>query len=119
MEKLIELAERLGKLVAENERTALYKKAHQALKDDAQASELVKEHQQQAEKIMGLERQQKPIEVEDKRKLSALEGKISTNAVLRDLMRRQVDFVEMTRKLHEAIYGPSRLEALGDDGEDG
>ena len=115
MEKLIELAERLGKMVAEHERTAKYKKAQQALKDDAEARQLVQEHQQQAEKIMNLEREQQPIEVDDKRKLSELEGKISTNAVLRELMRRQVDFVEMTRKLHEAIYGPSQLGAAEEE----
>ena len=71
--------------------------------DDGDAGELVKAYQAQAERMAELEKSNKPIEVEEKRKLAELEEKIGTHPTLAELTRRQVDFVEMMRKVKQAI----------------
>jgi len=103
MEKVIEMARQLGEKLATHERTLLLKQAQKAVSADPAAIELIKQYEEQAKKIQQLQEEQKPIEVEDKHKLREIEEKISTNATLKEMTRRQVDFVEMMRKVKEAI----------------
>ena len=103
MERILELARRLGEQMAGHERTTLMKQAQEAVNGDAEAKELIEEYQKQADKIHRLEREGKPIEVADKRALAAAEEKISLNEKLKELTRRQADFVEMMRKVKETI----------------
>jgi len=109
MDTVIELAKRLGKQLSAHERTAELKAAQQAADGDSEAGELVKSYQEQMQRITELEKGQKPIEVADKQKLRDLEEKISLNPALSDLTRRQVDFVEMMRKVKEAIDGELQI----------
>ncbi|MCH8962329.1 MAG: DUF1214 domain-containing protein [Bacteroidetes bacterium] len=112
MDHLIELAKRLGKQMASHENSQLLKQAQQNVDSDALAKELVESYQKQAQKITDLEEQQKPIEIEDKHQLSDLQQKIATHAGLAELTRRQVDFLDMMRKIRQAI--DSELEkAIG------
>ena len=103
MDHLIELAKRLGKQMAAHENSQLLKQAQQNVDSDALAKELVESYQKQAQKITDLEEQQKPIEIEDKHQLSDLQQKIATHAGLAELTRRQVDFLDMMRKIRQAI----------------
>ena len=103
MEQLIEMAKRLGRQIADHERTVLLKKAQKEVDQDPQAEKLVMEYQKQAEKIQQLEREQRPIEVEDKRKLKDIESKIAENDHLKEITLRQMNFVEMMRKIKQTI----------------
>lgn len=100
---LIKLARELGRKMAEHERAQLLWKAQRAVNEDTEAIALLEDYQKQAEKIQKLENENKPIEVEDKHKLREIEENISLNDKLRELTRRQVDFVEMTRKVKQTI----------------
>jgi len=111
MELLLEMARCLGAKIAEHERTSLLKTAQQAVNDDTEARELIMAYQEQAEKIQQLELAHKPIEVEDKHKLQEIEQKISLNEKLKELTRRQVDFVEMMQKVKRAIDEQLQVEA--------
>ncbi len=103
MDKVIELARTLGRQIAADERAISLKKAQEALNRDKDAQDLIKQYQTQAEKIHHLEQQQKPVEVEDKRKLQEIELKISQNENIKELTRRQADLVEMMNKVKETI----------------
>ena len=110
MEQLIEMAKRLGSRIVAHERTTLLRKSQKQVNDDTKALELIEAYQHQALKIHQLEEQQKPIEVEDKRKLQDLEQQIGTDAKLAELTRRQADFVEMMHKVKAAIDEQLKLE---------
>jgi len=110
MEQLIEMARRLGRQIAGHERTVLLKKAQKAIDDDAEAGQLVKDYQEHVVRIHQLEQENKPIEVADKHKLREIEEKIGTHAKLAELTRRQVDFVEMMRKVKQAIDEQLEIE---------
>ena len=103
MDKVIELARNLGREIAADERAISLKKAQEALNQDKEAQELIKQYQQQAEKIHQLEQQQKPIEVGDKHKLQEIELEIGKNENIKELTRRQADFVEMMNRVKETI----------------
>ena len=110
MERLIEMASSLGQRIAAHERTTLLKEAQKAVNEDTEAGGLIKQYQQQAEKIGQLEQEQKPVEVDDKHKLSEIEQKISTNEKLKELTHRQVDFVEMMHKVKQTLDNELQLE---------
>lgn len=110
MERLIELAQQLGRRIADHERTTLLKQAQQDVNDDPEAVKIVQDYQKQAEKIHQFEHEQKPIEVDDKHKLTDLEIQISTHPKLAQLTKRQVDFVEMMQKVKAAIDNQINLD---------
>ena len=103
MDHLIELAKRLGKQMAAHENSKLLKQAQQNVDSDTQAKALVESYQKQAQKITDLEQQQKPIEIDDKHKLRDIQQEIATHSGLAELTRRQVDFLDMMRKIRQAI----------------
>jgi len=110
MEQLIEMAKRLGQRIAAHERTLLLKEAQKAVNEDAEAGGLIKQYQQQAEKISQLGREQKPVEVADKHKLREIEQEISANEKLKELTHRQMDFVEMMHKVKQTLDDELKLE---------
>jgi len=110
MEQLIEMARHLGRRIAAHERTSLLKQAQKAVNEDDEAGGLIKQYQQQAEKISQLGQEQKPVEVADKHKLLEIEQKISTNEKLKELTHRQMDFVEMMHKVKQTLDDELQLE---------
>ena len=103
MDQLIELAKRLGKQIAAHENSQLLKQSQKTVDHDARAKDLVENYQKQAQKIADLETQQKPIEIDDKHKLRDIQQKIAAHTGLAELTRRQVDFLDMMRKIRQAI----------------
>ena len=103
MADIMVLAERLGKELAADQRTELLQAAQKAVQDDKDARALLEEYQNQALKLAQLERDGGTIEVADKHGLAAAQEKISLNQTLTELTRRQMDFVDMMRKVKEAI----------------
>ena len=105
MEELIALARQLGQQISAHERTQQLKQVQKKVDADGEAAKLVQAYQEQMQHLADLERRNKPIEVDDKRKLRDLEEKIAAHPTLGELTRRQVDFVEMMRKIKDAIDG--------------
>ena len=110
MADVLVLAERLGKELAQDERTRLLREAQKALAADDEAQALLTDYQKQADKITKLEREGKPIEVADKHALTAAEEKISLNDKLKELTRRQMDFVDVMRKVKETIDAQLQMQ---------
>jgi len=110
MERLIELAQQLGKKIADHERTTLLKQAQKAVNDDPDAVEIIQNYQNQAQKIHQIELEKKPVEVGDKHLLADLEAKIGTHPKLTELTKRQVNFVEMMQKVKTAIDQQIQLD---------
>jgi cell fate (sporulation/competence/biofilm development) regulator YlbF (YheA/YmcA/DUF963 family) len=110
MDQLVELAKRLGCQMASHERTTLLKAAQKEVNGDDEAEKLIQAYQAQAQRMTELEKTNQPIEVADKQKLGELEEKIGTHPALAELTRRQVDFVEMMRKVKQAIDEQLQIE---------
>jgi len=103
MEQILQEAKRLGKLLAGHPSARAYMEAKKRLNADASAQQLLKDYEAQARKIAELERQTKPVEVEDKRRLAELQSQISANDVLKDFMHAQVEYLDLLRRAHDAI----------------
>ncbi|MBI9017025.1 MAG: YlbF family regulator [Phycisphaerae bacterium] len=103
MEKLIEMASELGQAIANHSRTADLRKAQKIVQEDSEASQLIEQYQVQGQKITDLQKQNKPIEVEDKHKLQEIETNICNNELLKELTKCQANFVELMQKVKQTI----------------
>ena len=103
MQAVLELAEKLGKLLAEDPRGKAYIQAVEDLNADAQAQQLLRDYETQARKIAELERQVKPVEVDDKTRLADLQAQIASNQLVKRFLQSQVEHLDMLRKVHQKI----------------
>ena len=70
MEQILDMATRLGKLIAADPRAQRMSAARDTLEKSLADRQLLADYEQQQRRMMELEDQQKPIEPEDKRRLA-------------------------------------------------
>jgi cell fate (sporulation/competence/biofilm development) regulator YlbF (YheA/YmcA/DUF963 family) len=103
MNEIIEQAGRLGGMIAKSMQATKLREAKEALHKDAAATALLADYQKQAMKVGQLEEQNKPIEVEDKRKLQELQSKLVSMDVFKKFTATQVEYIDLMRKVNEAL----------------
>ena len=115
VQDILKQARALGEAIAAHPNVQAYLAARTKVESDAQAQQLLKSYTEQATRVRTLEAQQKPIEPEDKRKLAEYEQGMASNDALKDLMRRQVDYVTLMNQVNQAMETP--LAARSKPGE--
>ncbi len=116
---IIDAATKLGHLIAEHAAAVKYAGVVKTLNEDIDAQRVLTDYQRHLVKLSEKESQGQPIEVDDKRRLEELHGKITSTPVLRDLQMSQMDYLDLMRKVNNAITGqtdqpPADPGALGD-----
>lgn len=105
-EELLQQATALGAALAEHERVKAFLAAQQAVQRDAAAQQSLRAYSEYAQLIHTKEAQQQPIEPEEKHKLAELEQELSASDIVKELMRRQADYLELMREVNDAISAP-------------
>ncbi len=103
MEEILELASKLGAAIASHNRHKIFRKAEEQLKKDSVVKEISEELEKQSKKISELEKNLKPVEVEDKRKLQQLKEKVASKQSIQKFLKAQTDYVELMTKVNERI----------------
>ena len=103
MEKILELASKLGAAIANNKRYKMFRDAEEQLKKDSTAKEISEELEKQSRKIYELEKDLKPVEVEDKKRLQHLKEKVASNQSIQKFLEAQTDYVELMSKVNKCI----------------
>lgn len=103
MDRIIALAERLGKTVAESKQAADLQNARDQLKGDEELQKALAAYRQQSVRIGQLERDNKPVEVDDKHKLTELHDKLAASDLFKKFTAAQVEYVDLLRRVNEAI----------------
>ena len=103
MEKILELAEKLGQEIRGHERYRLLREAENKVLADPEAKQIQDDLEKQLQKIRKLEDEMKPIEVADKRELSRLQELIAGHPRLKGLLKAQADYFEMMDRVNNAI----------------
>jgi len=103
MNAIIELAERLGKVIAECPQAAALRAARKELDGKADLKKTLEEFQDQQDRMARLEEEGKPIEVDDKHKLADLHAKLAGSDVFKRLTAAQVEYVDLMRKVNSAL----------------
>lgn len=103
MAAIIELAERLGKLIADSPEAAALRAAREEMSKHPDVGQMLEDFGAHQDKLAKLQGEGKPIEVDDKHKLQELHGKLVGSEVFKKLTAAQVDYVDLMRKVNEAI----------------
>ncbi len=103
MEEILELASKLGAAIANHNRYKSFREAEEQLKKDSVAKEVSEELEKQSKKIYELEKNLKPVEVEDKRKLQQLKEKVASKQSIQNFLKAQTDYVELMTKINDRI----------------
>ena len=82
MQKLKQKADELGRLISESGLFKTFKEKHEGLSKDKDALELLKEYQKVFDRVYQLEREGKPVEVEDKHSLRDAQEALHSNVLL-------------------------------------
>jgi cell fate (sporulation/competence/biofilm development) regulator YlbF (YheA/YmcA/DUF963 family) len=103
MSAATEMAHRLGKTIAETPEARAMKEAREQLEADGDLKETLDAFQEQMEKVRNLEQEHKPVEPEDKQKLSELESKLAGSDTFKKYTAAQVNFYDLMRKVNRAL----------------
>ena len=106
-DQIMTAATDLGKLIAEHDAAKKFDALVKRLRDDTEAQRVLNDYNRHLTMIQEKETSGKPIEVADKHKLESLQGAMVQNALLRDFQLVQMDYMDLMRKVDEAMQGPT------------
>lgn len=112
MDKIIEAAGALGRLIANTERFRRLRIAEEAINADAATKQLLRSFEAKRDQILELEHNRSPVEPELKREMQRLSDEVHANAPLQELAHAQADYMEMMNRVNKAI------RAAMDEGEE-
>ena len=118
MQHIVELAERLGKAIAESPQTQALNAARAKMNANAETVQILADYQGHVEKVAQLESDNRPIEVEDKQKLKGYEESLLGRAEFKAFTAAQVEYVDLMRKVNDAMH-KQLAGAEGDQAADG
>ena len=103
MDQIVEIADRLGKALAGSPQAAALRAARDDLDTQPELKQALIDYQDHSGKVARLQEENKPIEVEDKRKRQDLEDKLLASDVFKRFTAAQVDYVDLMRKVNGAL----------------
>jgi len=102
---ILKAAGNLGALVATHPAVAAYKEIIRQLDLDVGAKQLLQQYEQIIEMLSMKEAQGQPIEVAEKRQFEQLQQTIMMNQTLKKFGAAQGEYMELMKKVQEAING--------------
>ena len=103
MNDILAKAQELGKAVAASERFKALEAARSAAQTDEALQADLKALQELTRKTAQLEKEIKPVEPEDKRRIKELQEKVTRSPRLQEMARVEADFAELMNRVNKAI----------------
>ncbi|MFH1732099.1 MAG: YlbF family regulator [Planctomycetota bacterium] len=104
MKDIIETAEKLGKQITASDRFKAVEAARNEIEGDDALQADMKALNEVSDRIAQLEKQVKPVEPDDKRRLRELQEKVTGHPKLQKLARAEADFAELMNRVNSAIH---------------
>jgi cell fate (sporulation/competence/biofilm development) regulator YlbF (YheA/YmcA/DUF963 family) len=101
--QIMEAAEKLGQMVAQHPAVDKYKAAQKSLQEDPDATRMMNDFNRQ---LMTLARQEEsgmPVSDAQRRSLESLQTQLASHLKVKNLNMAQVEFVDLMRKVSDAI----------------
>ncbi len=113
-EQIMKSAAELGEMLGEHPKVSRLESAISKLKGDTEAQRALNDLNRHLQAIGEKEMAGQPIEVSDKRRIQELQTAVVHNLVLREFQLAQMDYVDLVRRLDDAMYGrSSAAQAVG------
>jgi cell fate (sporulation/competence/biofilm development) regulator YlbF (YheA/YmcA/DUF963 family) len=98
-----ELAEKLGQAIANTSAAADLRRLRGELESQPEITKTLQEFNEHSEKLAQLEAENKPIEVDDKRKLQELHNQLVSSDLFKRYTTAQMEYVDLMRKVSDTI----------------
>lgn len=114
-EELLTKARELGQMIADSAEAKALTSSVQKLKSDPSAQKAISDFNKLLQTLAIKEQSGLPIEPAEKRQLEAAQQAVATNLTLRGYQQAQVGYVDLMRKVDEALTsaGPDPLATPG------
>lgn len=106
MEKLLSKAHELGHLLKKNSIVKRYQELAKQLEGSDEARKLLEEYLGCADRLRKKEMEGKPVEVEEKRELQELDGKMKEHPLISDFLATQAYYMGLMDQINDAIANP-------------
>src|SRR4051794_10216749 len=103
--QILSEADKLGQLVAQHPAVEKYKQAQKAVADDPDANRSMMEFERQIETLARQEAGGMPVTDAQRQTLESLQSRIVSNIKVKALNMAQVEFIDLLRKVNQAIQG--------------
>jgi len=103
MEDVLQKADDLAQAIRASDRYQVMRSAEATFQADEEAQKLTEEFQAAQALVAQKEKDGKPIEVEDKRRLAEIQQKVGASENLQAFLRAQADFYEMMNRVNTSI----------------
>jgi cell fate (sporulation/competence/biofilm development) regulator YlbF (YheA/YmcA/DUF963 family) len=111
-------ADKLGQLVAQHPAVDRYKQAQKAVADDPDANRAMADFERQLETLARQEQSGMPVTDAQRQQLEAVQSRIVSNIKVKALNMAQVEFIDLLRKVNQAVQGKV-VDAAGAGGAGG
>jgi cell fate (sporulation/competence/biofilm development) regulator YlbF (YheA/YmcA/DUF963 family) len=108
-QQILEEANKLADLVAQHPAVESYRKAQKAVSDDPDAGRSLAEFDRTLETLARQEAQGMPVTDAQRSQLESLQNRIVSNIKVKALNMAQVEFIDLLRKVNQAV-----LSKIGD-----
>ena len=98
-------ADKLGQQVAQHPAIAKYRAAQKAVAEDPDASRLLRDFDRILETLGRQEQSGMPVTDAQRTQLESLQSQIMTHIKVKNLNMAQLEFVDLLRKVNQAIQG--------------
>jgi len=103
MADIIELADQLGKAIADTPAAQDYRRTREHMNAQPDTMKLLQDFMAQSDKMMKATRDNQPIEVDDKHKLNELHQSLVSQEAYKAFSAAQVEYFDLMRKVNEKI----------------
>lgn len=104
-QEILSAASDLGKLISSHESAKKIESVAERLQNDLDAQRILNDYNRHMKTLSEKEANGSPIEVDDKRQLEGFHQQVIQNPILRDLQIAQMDYLDLMRKVDEALRG--------------
>ena len=118
-QQIMSEADKLGNLVAQHPAVDKYKQAQKAVMEDPDASRTMQEFERQLETLARQEATGMPVTDAQRQQLESLQSRIVSNIKVKALNMAQVEFIDLLRKVNQAIQAKLVDLAPGGGGRPG
>src|SRR3954451_10661439 len=98
-------ADKLGQLVSQHPAVERYKQAQKAVSEDPDANRTMMEFERQLENLSRQEQAGMPVTDAQRQQLESLQSRIVSNIKVKALNMAQVEFIDLLRKVNQAVTG--------------
>jgi cell fate (sporulation/competence/biofilm development) regulator YlbF (YheA/YmcA/DUF963 family) len=112
-QQILDMAEKLGELIAQHPAVARFKQAQKSLTDDPEASRLLSDFERSLETLARQEASGVPITDAQQHTLQQSQARVASHVKIKAMNLAQLEFVDLLRKVGQTYQKPLAANPTG------